>query len=74
MPGKTVSLEQIFTDAELEKAWQMFRTTPPRQFVTKCAEEIIVPVLPRINKALGQANDPRFLAYAVYYVFSGAPK
>jgi hypothetical protein len=32
-----------------------------------CTREIIEPVIDRINKTLGQENDPTYLAYRVEY-------
>jgi hypothetical protein len=67
---KMVTLPDFLTEQEINRAHALWRETPEGQFAKRCAEEIIKPVLPRINAALGQENDPTYLAYMVTCVFS----
>ena len=65
---KTVSLSDFLTEAEIRKAVRLYRQHGPSGALNKVlTEEIISPNITRINKALGQENDPRYLAYAIEY-------
>ena len=63
-----MSLNDFLTKREIQSAMALYATAEPGTFATLCEEQIIRPVIERIDKRLGQANDPRFLAYAVEYV------
>lgn len=67
-----ITIDQFLTDAEIERAHRLYRIARPGTFATRLAAEIITPNLERINKALGQENDARYLAYAVEYVLMQA--
>ncbi len=62
-----ISLNDFLTDAEIQKARQLYETYPPN-FAKKCAVEIIQPVLGRINKKFRQQNEAMYLAYVVEFV------
>jgi hypothetical protein len=62
----TTSAKDFLTDAEIKKAIKLYRIANG-SFHQRCMDEIIKPVITRINKALGQENDPRWLAYAVEF-------
>ena len=64
-----IAITDFLTEAEIAQAIKLYDTFPTG-FARVCAQEIIVPVLPRINQALGQENDPRYLAYMVEYALS----
>jgi len=64
---KKVRLSDFLTVEELVEAIKMYRETGEGTFANKCAEEIITPILSRINAKLGQENHPLFLAYMVEY-------
>jgi hypothetical protein len=71
---KSAVLSDFLTDAEILRVLELWRTlhrpgVGGNAFVTAIEREIIAPVLPRINAALGQENDARYLAYAVEYTF-----
>lgn len=67
----TITIDQILTEPEIERAAQLYsRLSGTNKFVPAIEAELIVPNLPRINKALGQENDARYLAYLVEYVFT----
>jgi hypothetical protein len=68
---KTITLQQFLTPGEIARAralWRELKDTD--RFVPAVAREIIGPQLARINAALGQDNNPRYLAYAVEDEFS----
>jgi hypothetical protein len=66
-------ITDFLTPPEIERAWAIYckvqqdDSSPP--FSVLVEREIITPNLDRINGALGQENDTRYLAYAVEYVF-----
>jgi hypothetical protein len=68
---KHVTLADFLTDEEIKKAMDIW-DTDRAHFHRRVLEEIIRPNLDRINVALGQDNDPSFLAYAVEAVFMKA--
>lgn len=63
-----MTLDEILTPEEIDAAIRLYKATPPPRFARACADAIIGPVLPRINKKTGQENDARYLAYCVEYV------
>jgi hypothetical protein len=65
---KTVTINDFLTDAEINQAIRLYQTAQPGTFNKLLSEQIIVPNLERINQALGQENDPHYLAYMVEYV------
>lgn len=58
-----ITLAEMLTDAELVLAVRL----NDRE---KIRDQIIKPNIERINKSLGQENDPDYLAYAVSYSLS----
>lgn len=69
--NKTVTLDQFLTSKELKEAERLFKKAESASaFVNSVDAQIIRPVIERINKDLGQENEPRFLAYMVLYVFN----
>jgi hypothetical protein len=64
---KRVSLSDFLTPGQIELAMKL-RTSQ------KILHHIIAPNMDRINKALGQENDARYLAYAVEYAIAEATK
>jgi hypothetical protein len=62
---KTVSLKDFLTDEEILRAIKFYKTCSSGAFARTVDEQIITPNILRINKALGQENDPRYLAYVV---------
>jgi hypothetical protein len=70
---KMVKLGDFLTEKEIVKASQLWRNLPPGvTFVQRVCDEIIKPNMERINKALGQENDPMYLAWMVVYVVGQA--
>ena len=70
----TTRATEFLTPAEIKKAIKLYRIANG-SFHQRCMDEIIKPVITRINKALGQENDPRWLAYAVeFFCMKGGSK
>jgi len=57
----------IFTDSEIQRAIDLYSSTPRDKFAAACSEQIIQPVIERINSKTGQENDPRYLAYVILH-------
>lgn len=66
----TMTLTDIFTEEEIGKLEELYDSVPDHEFSKRAADEIVTPALPRINAALGQENDARYLAYATQHVFN----
>jgi hypothetical protein len=62
-PMKQVALSDFLTDKEIQQA---IRLKTAKEIESK----IISPNIDRINKALKQEHDPRYLAYAVSFAIS----
>lgn len=60
---KKVSITDFLTPREIARARQL-------KDARRICDEIIRPSIHRINKDLGQENDPMYLAYVVEYVIS----
>ena len=74
---KTVSITQFLTEAEIQRALELWnKRTTDRKIGwndARCiCDEIIRPNIERIKRALGQENDPMYLAYAVEFVMMQA--
>lgn len=66
---KIVSLRDFLTSDELDKAIELYTYHRPA-FHNRCRDEVIKPVMDRINADLGQENDPDYLTYAIEAVLS----
>jgi hypothetical protein len=64
---RMITVADFLTQDEQERAIKLHNEASPGSFARRCADEIITPVLPRINKKLGQENDAKYLAYVVEY-------
>lgn len=69
---KTITIREILTEEEINRAIELYQHAASGTFARRCSKEIIQPSIERINAALGQANDPLYLAYAVEYALSMA--
>lgn len=70
---KTITINQFLTDAEIAQAAKLYEELKDTgRFAATVDEKIITPNIARINTALGQENDPRYLAYCVEYVMMQA--
>ena len=66
---KNFGISDFLTFAESIAAIRLFLKSKKGTFVKQCAEEIITPILPRINEKLGRENDPMLLALMVENIF-----
>lgn len=76
MSDRTVTLGQFLTREELracDRLWRLHGSIG-RGFTDAVLTDIITPNMARINAALGQENDARYLAYMVEYVFVATGK
>ena len=71
-PNPTTTIARFLTDEEIASAIALFKTAELGTFAKLCEKQIIAPVLPRIEKTLGQRMNPRYVAYMVEYVLGRA--
>ena len=72
---KQITIDQFLLPAEIERAVALYNTLADTgKFAKTLDAEIITPNMERINKALGQENNSRYLAYAVEHVLNQAAK
>jgi hypothetical protein len=68
---KPIRLKDFLTPVEIRKAANLYlecqEASAGAPFAVLCEQEIIRPVIDRINTALDQENDPAYLAYCVEY-------
>lgn len=69
---KTITISDVFTDAEIKKAQKLFAKCKPGEFNKLVVEQIVQPAMPRINKATGQENDARYFGYMLEHVLTQA--
>lgn len=62
---KMVKLTDFLTEAQLQRAIDLYAMCGAGTFARLYAEEVIEPNIVEINRKLGQENDARFLAYMV---------
>lgn len=78
MTDKQVAITDFLTEAEIKLAVAMHAELSKKgqahYFANKFCEDVTKPNIARINAALGQENDPKYLAYMVEYVVSRAAK
>lgn len=67
-------IDQIFTASEIKAAIKLYAECKPGEFNKRAVDEIVTPAMPRINKATGQENDPRYLGYALEYALQSASR
>jgi hypothetical protein len=68
---KQATLPDFLTADEIDRCVALFREHGATgAFVDAVVKEITAPNIARIDKALGQENDPRYLAYAIEYVIT----
>lgn len=72
---KSTTIQQILTPTELRRAATLYsELRDTGTFAHTLDREIITPNIERINKALGQENDPRYLAYMIEAVLMSASR
>lgn len=67
-------ITEILTEAEIQRAWQLYFDAKPGTFNRLVVAEIVGPNIDRVSKALGQEMDARFVGYAIEYVFNEATR
>lgn len=69
----TITIHDFLTPEEIKRALKLWRKLKGTgRFAATVEQEIIAPQMARINAALGQENNAKYLAYAVEYVFDRA--
>lgn len=72
---KMAAIQDFLTIEEIAQAAELYKKLGGSgTYAATVDAEIITPNLERINKALGQENDSRYLAYAVEFVMMKASK
>ena len=66
---KQIGLREFLTSDEVNKAVELYTYHRPA-FHNRCRDEVIKPVIDRINADLGQENDPDYLVYAIEAILS----
>lgn len=71
---KQVSLKDFLDESEIKKIISISKKHDinSSSFITTVHDEVIKPNIAKINKKLGQENDPKFLSYAIQYIFMTA--
>jgi hypothetical protein len=64
------NLGDLFTLDEIKRARELYTKCSPGTFNKRVVEEIVRPIMPRINRATGQENDERYMGYLLEYVIS----
>lgn len=65
MAKSEVTLQDLFTSDEIERAKKLYREASPGTFNRLVVKEIVEPAMDRINKVTGQENDARYIGYAL---------
>jgi hypothetical protein len=65
---KYATIRDILTDEETVRAYGWYKEMETG-FAQRLCKEIIQPNLERINRKLGQQNEPMYLAYLIEYAF-----
>jgi len=67
---REITIADILTDSEIDRARELYAEFKDTgTFASRVVDELIQPNIERINKKLGQENDPKYLAYCVEYFF-----
>ena len=64
-----VRLTDFLTDKEIKQAVRMWNESQA-DYAKRVHDAITLPQINRINTALGQENDPMYLAYMLEYVMN----
>jgi hypothetical protein len=65
-----IAIEELLTDAECKRVWKLYHECDGGTFARRCADEILSPIMQRINAVTRQKNDPLFVAYALEYALA----
>ena len=64
---KTIALGDVFTMDEINAAAEIIATAENTQITNRVTEEVVRPIIPRINQVTGQGNDARYWAYVLIH-------
>lgn len=72
---KQVLMSDFLTQAEIEKCRDIYREHADNggnkpALHKRLVEEVVRPIMPEINRKLGQENDADYLAYGIEHVFN----
>jgi len=70
---KHVTLPQFLTEAQIERAYEIYKQNQDSPAEAIC-KEVIEPIIATIDKKLGQENNAMYLAYACEFVFNQIKK
>lgn len=68
--NKTISIGDIFTEQDLTKAAEIMGEADLQDVARRIDEEVVTPILPRIDEKTGQKNHARYWAYALIHVIT----
>lgn len=69
MADRQITIGELFTDAEIERARKVYLTSPPGTFAKRVVEEVVKAAMPRIDRITGQENDATYFGYALELAF-----
>lgn len=67
---KQVTIAELFTDNEIKAAVKLHAECKPGEFNRRVVEQLVRPIMPRINKATGQENDERYIGYMLEFAIA----
>lgn len=71
MTKRTITMGDFLLPAEIELVIEMFKEHKPG-FAQRVCDLIIAPNMVRIDRALGQTNDAKYLGYACEFICMNA--
>lgn len=66
----TYAITDLFTEDEIKRASELYETSKPGTFNKAVTEQVVRPVIDRINAKTGQENDPRYIGYMIEHVLN----
>lgn len=67
---KTITVKDFLTDKQIKQAIAIYKLHRDDGMLHGRLIALIEPLMPEINRKLGQENDVNYLAYAVEYALS----
>lgn len=67
---KTITLKDFLTYDEYAALMLLRAEYPDSTEFVRMATEYLTPLMPEIDRKLGQPNDARYLAYAILFIFT----
>jgi hypothetical protein len=70
---KMIAIGDFLTETQAKQALDIYNTTPDGlDRITRIVHEVLEPIMPEINRKLGQENDAHYLGYAIVWAFDQA--